>query len=263
MEFESSGAFAFAISSRYTDGRSYISWQEDDFMKKIMAALLFAAVLGSGAFAQLMVGVSGALHMDEKLSASEIRDRFQKGDGIFYGPTFEIAGRHLGVGLTGNVSSYERDVYVQAWDQSGLSFTGPVLHQIMQFTDYDLTLYLSYHLFGGHAFLDPFGEFGGGVLATGFKNDADTQTYNPYQGDFFAASYYWYAALGLGVNLGPIGLYGKFSFNYPLKTKFQDTLRGDTSDTKYDLNPYGFDQVLYADGYLPKYRFTAGVKLIL
>jgi hypothetical protein len=240
--------------------------QEDTVMKKILVALLLAAVIGSGAFAQLMVGVSGALHMDQVLTAQEIKTAFDTGDGVFYGGLIEIAGKRLGVGVTMNVSNYERAMYVYVADPTAVDYgIGTTVDYVsnMKLTDYDLTLYLSYHLFGAHAFLDPFGEFGGGVLATGFKNDADVTRYNPYEGSFFSASYYWYGALGLGVSLGPIGVFGKFSYNYPLKEKFQDTFKGDTTGTKQDLYPFGYDEVLYPDGYLPKFRFTAGVKLIL
>jgi len=223
-------------------------------MKKTLTALLFAVLIASGAFAQLMVGLSGALHMDSQLSAKEIRDRFKQGDGIFYGPTVEFAGRHFGVGAAANLSFYTRDVTFS----DGATY---YQQQTINLTDYDLTLYLSYHLFGGHAFLDPFGEFGGGILATGFTDKADRDQYNPYDGSFFMASYYWYGALGLGVNLGPIGVYGKFAADYPLSAHFKDTWKG--TDVKTDLYPYGYDQVLFPNGYLPKIRFTAGVKLIL
>jgi hypothetical protein len=226
-------------------------------MKKLLIALLLAALVSTGAFAQLMIGLSGALHMDNQLTSQEIKDRFEKGDGIFYGPTIEIAGRHFGVGVTGNMSSYERDVaFVNLNTTLVDTFTAKL-------TDYDLTLYLSYHLFGGHALLDPFGEFGGGILATGFKDSTVRDTYNPYEGDFFLASYYWYAALGLGVNLGPIGVFGKFSFNYPTNSAFKDKFKG--TDTETELYPYGYDGIIFTgdNGYLPKYRFTAGIKLIL
>jgi hypothetical protein len=229
-------------------------------MKKTLTALLFAVLISSGAFAQLMVGLSGALHMDSKLSGHEIRDRFRQGDGIFYGIQAEFVGRHMGVGLTGNFSSYDREATFLDYTDASIDT------KTFGFTDYDLTLYLSYHLFGGHAFLDPFGEFGGGVLASGFKDSADTDIYNPYDSSFLMASYYWYAALGLGVNLGPIGVFGKFSYNYPIRSNYKadwnTDLTGYSGET--ELYPYGYDgSALFENGYLPKFRFTAGVKLIL
>jgi hypothetical protein len=223
-------------------------------MKKICIALLFAVLVSSGAFAQLMVGLSGALHMDTQLSGSEIRERFRQGDGIFYGPTIEYVGNHVGFGFAGNLSFYQRDVTFS----DGSTY---YIQQPINLTDYDLTLYLSYHLFGGHAFLDPFGELGGGVLATGFTDQADRDAFSPYDSSFFMASYYWYTALGLGVNLGPIGFYGKFAYNYPLSKHFSTTWKD--NDVQTNLYPYGYDAVLFPNGYLPNFRFTIGAKLFL
>jgi len=238
-------------------------------MKKIIFALLLVALIGGGgAFAQLMFGVSGDLHMDTQLSASDIKARFDSGEGIFYGGFLEIAGKHLGLGVSVNVSSYTGNI-----DNSTFTYEGTVYHLPItgdqQLMDYDLTAYLSYHLFGARKFLDPFGEFGGGILATGFQNQSDTNQLF-WDSPFLAASYYWYAALGLGLNLGPIGVFGKFSFNYPIKRGYDTTFK--TTDASGNptglagsttLGPYGYDAVLFPDGYLPKFRFTAGIKLIL
>lgn len=238
-------------------------------MKKILVALFFAAVIAFGATAQLMFGVSGALHMDNKMKAADIKARFDTGEGIFYGGFVEIAGKHIGLGVTMNVSSYTGDLnssFTYQGTQQDFSLPN------VDLMDYDLTAYLSYHLFGGHAFLDPFGEFGGGVIATGFANESDQKDV-PWDSSFLAASYYWYAALGAGLNLGPIGVFGKFSFNFPLKSKFKADFKqtlsdgttspyagGSTELGPYGYNPYNSD---YLDGYLPKFRFTAGIKLIL
>ncbi len=236
-------------------------------MKKFIFALLFVALIGgSGAFAQLMFGVSGDLHMDTQLQASDIKARFDSGEGIFYGGFIEIAGKHLGVGVSGNLSNYTGSID-NNFTYQNVVYPFSIVDQ--KLVDYDFTLYLSYHLFGARKFLDPFGEFGGGILATSFQTQSDLDTI-PWESPFLAASYYWYAALGLGVNLGPIGVFGKFSFNYPIKTPYDSTFK--TTDAQGNatglsgsttLGPYGYDAVLFPDGYLPKFRFTAGVKLIL
>ena len=234
-------------------------------MKKFGIALLFAVLLSSGAFAQLMIGVSGALHMDSQLSGSEIKDRFNKGDGIFYGGSIEIAGKHLGLGVTLNVSNY--DLYFDGIPSlgyyNGQSYT--VASGLLSMRDYDITVYLSYHLFGARKFLDPFGEFGGGLLATGFDKSSDNDAYNPYDSAFFMAKYYWYAGLGLGLNLGIIGVSAKVSYNYPLSTKYKTNLKSELGGAEADLTPYGYDgeNGLFPDGYVPKYRLTLGAKLIL
>jgi hypothetical protein len=239
-------------------------------MRKIVVALIFVAVVSTGAFAQLMFGLSGALHMDEKLTGREINARFKSGEGIFYGGFAEFVGKNFGVGITGNVSSYNGDLN-GSYTYNNVPYFFTLTNT--DFRDYDFTLYLSYHIFGGRAFLDPFGEFGPGVIATGFAHESKSifeSTYVPWDSSFIAASYYWYAALGLGVNLGPIGIFGKFSFNYPIKKAFEANFKendengvptGLSGSTK--IGPYGYDSVLFPSGYLPKYRFTAGIKVIL
>jgi hypothetical protein len=232
-------------------------------MKKLGIALLFAVLLSSGAFAQLMIGVSGALRMDTQLSTSEIKDRFDKGEGIFYGASIEIAGKHLGLGVAANMSYYDQYENIPTIGYySGQSYS--VNSGLMSMVDYDITLYLSYHLFGARKIIDPFGEFGGGLLATGFANSSDNDAYNPYDSAFFMAKYYWYAGFGLGLNLGIIGVFAKLAYNYPLakkyETNFQKSIAGGGSA---ELYPYGYDSVLFPDGYVPKYRLTLGAKLIL
>lgn len=225
-------------------------------MKKFFAVFLMAAVLGSGAFAQVFVGVSGALHMDEKLSAADISERFQKGDGIFYGPFAEISFGNLGLGLSVNLSFYERSVeYTDA-----LLITHVFTYNLM---DYDVTGYVSYHLFGSTALLDPFGELGFGMMATDLASTADKELYNPFVDSPFMASNYWYAALGLGINLGGIGIFGKFSFNYPVFEPVEATYKDGFGGGTTTLLPYGYDEVLFPEGYLPKFRFTLGAKLSL
>ncbi|HOX33226.1 MAG TPA: hypothetical protein PLB91_12915 [Spirochaetales bacterium] len=217
--------------------------------KKLIAIGVLAALVGTGAFAQVVLGLTGALHMDTELSASEIQDRFSDGEGIFYGPFIEVIFHKFGIGLAGNFSFYE------AADAFGSGYT----YEMM---DYDITFFASYHFLGGRSFLDPFGELGFGYIATDFANeeDKDNPALNPYQDAPLFASYYWYAAIGLGLNLGPIGVFGKFAFNYPTSKDVEAEWKtGGTTD----LYPYGFDSVLFPDGYLPKYRFTIGAKLIL
>ncbi len=239
-------------------------------MKKILVAFVLVATVASGAMAQLMFGVSGALHMDSTLTASEIKDRFDAGEGIFYGGFVEIAGKHFGLGVTMNVSNYTGDVNASFsyTDEFGVKRQYDYPVQNADFTDYDITGYLSYHLIGAKKIIDPFGELGGGLSATGFQ---DTETNElPWDSPFLAASYYWYAALGLGINLGHVGIFGKFSYNYPIKSAYKSDFK-ETWDNGIptnlsgttELGPYGYDAVLFPDGYLPKYRFTAGVKILL
>jgi hypothetical protein len=209
-------------------------------LKKILVVLLLAAVVGTGAFAQLMFGVTGALHMDSQLSADEIMQKFQDGEGIFYGPFAEIAFNKLGFGASANFSFY---------DDLG-----------MEFMEYDANAYASYHLFGAKAFLDPFGEVGFGMIANDFANsDEDPMPDAPN-----AANLYWYGALGAGLNLGSIGIFGKLSYNNRIDEQltFQDEFGNDVKVPYYGEWYFdGTDWVV--DPYVPNLRFTLGVKIIL
>ncbi len=227
-------------------------------MKKLFTLGLLAILLSSGAFAQLYVGASGALHMDEKLTAAQISERFQNGDGIFYGPFAEIIFGHLGVGLAANFSVYERDVY--AYNFTTLTYDTLLAEKLV---DYDVVLYASYHLFKDKPFLDPFGELGFGMLATDFASDASKTAYNPFEDSPLMASSYWYAGMGLGINLGGLGIFGKFSFNQPVFDPVTATYRADLGGGEVMLDPYGYDWWLFPDGYLPKFRFTLGAKIAL
>lgn len=221
-------------------------------MKKFLAVFLLVAVVGTGAFAQITLGVSGALHMDSQLSASDIQARFAKGEGIFYGPFVEVIFGNLGLGLNANLSFY-----------TGAGSLSPYMVDItgIPMVDYDIDLYLSYHLFGGRAFLDPFGEIGFGVMATTFASEAN-QAVIPWDGPLLASSY-WYGALGLGINLGGIGIFGKFAYNNLLPTPVSAEWKAGQGTGETELPGYGYDTVLFPNGYLPKYRVTFGVKLIL
>ena len=162
-------------------------------MKKIIAILLFAALIAGGAFAQLMFGVTGDLHTDA-LNTTDIQNSFQTGQNIFYGPFAELALGKLGFGASGTFSFY--DIYNT------------------HFMDYDVAAYISYHLFGARSFLDPFLQFGAGYIATDYANSTD-KIASTTQGasDPLAANIYWYGAAGVGVNLGTIGVFGKAAYN--------------------------------------------------
>ncbi len=221
-------------------------------MKKLVIVFAFASLVAGGAFAQLMFGATGDLHMDTTMSASDISNSFQTGENIFYGPFAEIAFGKLGFGVAGTFSFYSDST-------------------MTQWMDYDVNGYLSYHLFKARAFLDPFVHIGFGYMATDYANSSDKQTYvqnmttagyPSSESDPISASLYWNAVLGLGVNLGPLGVFGQFSYNFPIAKHLTGT---DSSGNSYDIPYYGYYD--YATNsiieYVPKYRFTLGAKLIL
>lgn len=219
-------------------------------MKKFAAVIVLATLLAGGAFAQIMLGATGDLHMDTTMSAKDISNAFQTGENIFYGPFAEIAFGKLGFGAAGTFSFYTD------------------LNTNVQWMDYDVNGYLAYHLFKARAFLDPFLHIGFGYMATDYANTSDKDTYvkaNPYtsnSSDPISASLYWNAALGLGLNLGPLGVFGQFSYNFPIAKHLTGT---DSYGNSYDIPYYGtYDFATNTiTEYVPKYRFTLGAKLIL
>lgn len=195
--------------------------------KKLTAVLILAAMLVAGASAQLMIGVSGALPMDSKdTSYSQIADQFQSGQGIFYGGFVELGLGRVGFGVSANTMTLHDDYFDQNYDII------------------DADLYVAFHLFGARALLDPFAELGYGVIGTQYES----------QTDWLDASYYWYGALGLGVNLGPVGISAKFAYNNAVSTPVQ---LEDGSDAP------AFGTSYFGSPYLPPYRVTIAAKLIL
>ena len=134
--------------------------------KRVIAVLALVALVGAGAFAQLAIGMSGALYSDTSMSAHEAADQFQEGEGIFYGPFIELGLDKLALGLSGNFSFYSEDF---SFAQDG--------SYMMKMVDYDIALYIQGHLLGYKSPLDPFLEAGLGVMAKDFaENDPTTTT---------------------------------------------------------------------------------------
>jgi len=212
--------------------------------KKLLIVVALAALVSGGAFAQLTFGVTGALHMDQQLSASEIASDFKSGDNIYYGGFIEIIGKHIGLGFSMNYSP------------------ATVVGAPIDLNNWDDNLYLSYHFFGGRAFLDPFFEFGLGAFYLDYVNASDrpkdAQTGELIGTSPISASPYWFGAFGLGLNFGPIGLFGKFAFNGVIQSHWFGN----------DIPYYGtYSQDANGDWvvtpYVPQYRVSFGVKLIL
>lgn len=206
-------------------------------MKKVIIAVLLAAFIGTGAFAQIIIGSSGALYYFEDKDFSTVITDFKNGEGVFYGGFAEVVFDNIGLGLSGNVSNYY-DEFVDHTFQYG-----------------DFTLYGSYHLFGGKAFLDPFGEVGFGLSSYDYANSIDdTDEFNP-----MAASTYWFGGFGLGVNLGSFGTFMKVSYN-------QDTelpvYKKDANGDEY-VDPITGEKEKLPPFTMFPVKFTVGVKLIL
>lgn len=168
--------------------------------KKIIALVAIAAMAATGAFAQLALGLSGSLYTDENLTRDQVIEQFQDGTGVFYGPFVELGLGKLGLGMAANFSFYEYDYF-------GAGFDVPLM-------EYDVNLYMQAHFFGYAAFLDPFLELGFGTMGFDFQ---DTEEFpDPDPENPLAASNYWQAGLGLGLNLGPLGAFVKVLYMFDL-----------------------------------------------
>ena len=206
---------------------------------KIFALVALLALAGMGASAQLMFGVTGALHMDKQLSAGEIQAAFENGEDIWYGGFGEIAFGRLGFGISANV-------------------TAPYFSGFAEFMDMDIAGYLSYHFFKARSFLDPFVELGGGYIGSDYANSSeDTNSEDPV-----SATLYWYGGFGLGVNLGPIGVFGKFAYNAKINRAMEASDGSDIPSYGYVIGLDEFGNPI-VESYVPALRFTLGAKLIL
>ena len=173
-------------------------------MKKLTIALVMIAVLTTGAFAQIALGVTGAQYYQEDEygnmpSLKEAWADFQDGTGVYWGGFGEIILGKMGVGIAFNQQTYvnEPDRDFDMWN-------------------YDVNLYLSYHIFGGSAFIDPFLEAGFGVNAYDYKNkDKLVEKYPTYtwSDDPLMGSSYVGIGAGIGINLGSVGIFTKVLWN--------------------------------------------------
>jgi hypothetical protein len=210
-------------------------------MKKIAIVALLGVFIATGAFAELAIGVNGALYMDDSelndSSYGSVADRFQDGEGIYYGLFIEALGRKAGFGAAFNASKY-----ASQWDPE------------QEMMDMDLNLYFSYHLIKATSVIDPFGEIGLGYIAKDYVDaEYDDDHDNP-----LTASTYWFAGGGLGINLGFIGVFAKFNYLMPFGNELTGTVsyvdeEGETQETEITLESFA----------LKPYRVVIGAKLIL
>lgn len=206
--------------------------------KKFLAVLALAAVVGSGAFAQLAIGASGALYDDSFDSAGSIVDRFQSGKDIFWGPFIELGLDKFALGFSANFSKYAEDF--------GWGTTYDMLNM-------DYTFYVQGHPLGYKFIIDPFVEAGGGYMAKDYaKSEDDPDPDNP-----LLKTGYFQLGGGLGVNLGALGIFAKFDYLFP---SGQDA----TATVKY-YDAYGAEQSYtysLANYPITRMKFMLGAKII-
>ncbi len=197
--------------------------------KKLMIALVLCLLGGAGAFADLALGINGALYMDdaelEAATGRSIREAFGSGEGIYYGLMAEFMGKHLGLGLQ----------FMGSWYTS-------YLNEVLR--DIDTNIYLSGHLLGSRFVIDPTIDAGLGYISKDWaKRSLDDDPDNP-----ISASVYGYLGAGVGVNIWRLGIYSKFIWHFPIG---QVMGTGDLSG--YPIEEFG----------LKPYKILIGAKFIL
>ena len=198
-------------------------------MKKILVVLALCVLGAAGAFAELALGLNGALYMDdaelEAASGPSVAEAFRNGEGIYYGLMAEFMGKHMGLGLQGMASWY-----TSAW--------GDVLR------DLDGNIYLSAHVLGSRFIIDPMVDLGLGYISKDWaESDLDDDPDNP-----IAATAYWYLGAGVGVNIWRLGIYTKFMWHFPM-----GAVQGTGDLSGYPIEEFG----------LKPYKIMLGAKFIL
>jgi hypothetical protein len=192
--------------------------------------VLVLCVLGAaGAFADLALGLNGALYMDdaalEAATGRSIGAAFRDGEGIYYGLMAELMGKHMGLGL-----QFMGSTYMSAWGD--------------QLLDLDANLYLSAHVLGSRFVVDPTLDAGLGYISKDWADDSlDDDPDNP-----IAATAYWYLGAGVGVNIWRLGIYTKFMWHFPM-----GTVTGSGDGGTYPIEEFG----------LKPYKIMLGAKFIL
>ncbi len=171
-------------------------------MKKTILVLTILAFVATGAFGQLVLGISGVQYYQEDINGdlptlSEAWGDFKDGTGVYGGVFAELIMGKTGLGLSFNQQT----------------FSDPI--PALDMWNYDINLSLSYHVFGGRAFIDPFLQAGIGEMAYDYKDKvaAAAELLTTFTEDPLLASIYYDFGLGLGVNLGSIGVFFKAMWN--------------------------------------------------
>ena len=205
--------------------------------KTIIVVLILAVVGAAGAFADVGIGVIGALYMDDAEWASAtgytVSQAFRHGEGVYYGLMGEFMGKNVSLG-----GAYMASFYNAIFD--------PTIPMV----DMDMNLYLGGHFLGTRKVLDPFVEAGLGYIFKDYANEAyDDDPDNP-----ITRTAYWYLGAGLGANLGPVGLFGKFIYHIPFARQ----------PVGYVYDPVsGMDTpILLEDFALKPYKIVLGAKIM-
>jgi hypothetical protein len=189
-------------------------------MRKLIGIILGLLLLTAAAFADLSIGLNGALYMDdgdlEAATGVSVAEQFRSGDGIYYGLMAEALGKKIGLGASYMASFYDSEI------------TGN------RMVNMDLNLALDAHLIGSRTILDPFVGVGLGYVYKDYADeDFDDDPDNPV-----SATAYWFLNGGLGLNLGPIGIFTKFLYHIPFGPIEGSEALDDVTLEAFALEPY-------------------------
>jgi len=196
-------------------------------MKKILLISVLCLLGAAGAFADLALGLNGAMYLDDPslYTAGDIGEAFRNGEGIYYGLMAEFMGKHMGLGLQFMGSAYDTAIGDRM-------------------LDLDTNIYLSAHLLGSRFIIDPTLDVGLGYI---FKDWAD-RSLDDNLDDPIAATAYGYLGAGVGLNIWRLGIYSKFIWHFPM-----GALQGSGGGGTYTIEEFG----------LRSYKILIGAKFIL
>jgi len=170
-------------------------------MKRTLLVLAIVALLTTGAFGQIVLGVTGVQYYEQDTTLSQAWADFKDGTGVYWGGYGELILHKLGFGLSFNQQTY-----------ANADPLYPALN--LDYWNYDVNFFLSYHILGGRSLIDPFLQAGVGEMAYDYKNKDDAKiAYTDLTDDPLFGSIYYDFGLGLGINLGGIGIFAKGMWN--------------------------------------------------
>lgn len=176
-------------------------------IKKAILVLAIFAFVATGAFGQIVLGISGVQYYEKdpvtgKLpTLSEAWGDFKDGTGVYGGLFAELILGNTGLGLSFNQQTFEDAAYPDG---------------SLDMWNYDVNLSVTNHIFGGRAFIDPFLQAGVGLFAYDYKNKEEAKLLHYPDlviDDPLAGSAYFDFGLGLGVNFGSLGIFFKGMWN--------------------------------------------------
>lgn len=185
--------------------------------KRLILAFGVFAFVATGAFAQITFGLTGVQYYEKDPVTGDLPglgeawDDFWDGNGVYGGAFVELILDDVGIGLSFNQQTYEDAVTSD-----------------LDMWNYDVNVYMAYHIFGGRAFLDPFLQAGLGMQGYDYKDKDAARVYYPLLSDdpLFGSAYFDFG-LGLGVNLDHVGVFFKAMWNVqsdePLYSEVYDT----------------------------------------